>query len=197
MDALSSSPTSKAFMDSFSYAQRGTGIRSLLGRFRILHRDKKWWQACKDITDFCDQHVEKALARQKSREQDQKVNSKVNSTIDITTTSNLLPRRLRLVDEIAEMTQDPIDLRYQILSAFSPAHDGAAIILSNTFFHLARHPDIWAKLRAEILPSSDQSLTYELLKSYKYLDHIFREGLYNRYKLVPPVPLQFKLTIHD
>ena len=172
MDTLSSSSTSQSFMDSFSYAQRGTGIRALLGWFKFLHRDKKWWQACQNVTDFCDQHVEKALAR---REHDKKA----HLTEDAARSGNY-PKRLRLVDEMAQETQDPIDLRYQILSAFSPAHDGAAILLSNTFFHLARNPDMWLKLRAEILPTKDDALTYELLKSYKYLENVFREGSSHR-----------------
>jgi cytochrome P450 len=157
MDALSCSESSEKFMDAFAYAQRGVGIRAMLGKFRFLHRDKKWWDACKQVTDFVDQHVEKAISRIESKE-----------IQDAT--------RIRLVDEMAKDTQDRLTLRSHILSVFSPGHDGAAIALSNAFFHLARNPGIWTKLQEEIAPTRDQPLTYELLSSYKYVNHVIRES---------------------
>ncbi|OCL14662.1 cytochrome P450 [Glonium stellatum] len=117
MNALSSPESSKDFMDAFAYAQRGTGIRAMLGRFKFLHRDKEWWKACKTVTDFADRHVEKAIARVEKGEVAGK-------------DSNYL----RLVDEMAKDTQDRLTLRSHILSVFSPAHDGAAIALSNITF---------------------------------------------------------------
>ena len=158
---------SQAFLYSFAYAQRGVGIRALLGSFKFLHRDKEWYKACRDVTDFCDKHVELALARRRDQQDREK---------DVDTRGS--DERLCLLDEMAKETQDPIDLRYQILSVFSPAHDGAAITLGNAFFHLARHPSAWSQLRAEILPTKSSPLTYPLLKSYKFLDHILRESSY-------------------
>ncbi|KAH7125253.1 cytochrome P450 [Dendryphion nanum] len=112
-----------AFMDSFEYAQRGTGIRAILGRLKIFHRDKKWLEACKQVTDFCDKCVDEALSR---NEEGKERRTEHN--------------RLRLVDEAAKATKDRYTLRSLILSVFSPAHDGAAVALSNAFFHLARSP---------------------------------------------------------
>ena len=138
----------------------------MLGRLKFLHRDKKWWQACRKVTDFCDQQVDKAFARKAAREnkesahQDEKKN-----------------QRLQLIDEMVEESDDRLDLRSQILAVFSPAHDGAAVTLSNAFFHICRQPEVWEKLRAEILPTKAQLLTYELLNSYKYLDHVLRESM--------------------
>ena len=43
MGALTHSARSDEFIEAFAYAQRGTGIRALLGRFKFLHRDRKWW----------------------------------------------------------------------------------------------------------------------------------------------------------
>ena len=83
--------------------------------------------------------------------------------------------RICLLDEMAKETQDRIDLRHQILSVFSPAHDGTSIILSNVFSHLARNPSVWSQLRTEILPTKHSPLTYHLLKSYKCLDYVLRE----------------------
>ncbi|KAF1976397.1 cytochrome P450 [Bimuria novae-zelandiae CBS 107.79] len=63
MGALENSQECEDFMSAFEYAQRGTGIRSILGRLKILHRDQKWWDACKRVTDYSDEHVKMALKR--------------------------------------------------------------------------------------------------------------------------------------
>ena len=157
MGALSDAAFSTKFTDAFAYAQKGTAIRSMLKPFKFLHRDKKWWEACKLITDYADQHVKKALQRLRERKE-----------------SDTGP--LRLVDEMARDTQDKLTLRSHIISAFSPAHDGAAITLSNAMFHIARHPDVWEELRREIEATKDEPLSYALLNSYKYLSQVLKES---------------------
>ena len=147
-------------MDAFAYAQRGTGIRAMLGRFKFLHRDPKWWEACKHVTDYADQFVDEALKLHAEKK-----------TASLESTS-----ALRLVEQMANDTQDRLTLRSHIISVFSPAHDGAAIVLSNAMFHLARNPRIWSALRAEILSSKDQTLSYDLLNSYKYLKWVLQES---------------------
>lgn len=146
-------------MDAFEYAQRGTGLRMLLGRLRFLHRDTKWYDACNTVTGFCEERVNEAMERSKKGESRRTEND-----------------RLRLVDEAAKLTTDRYTLRSLILSVFSPAHDGAAVALSNIFFHLARHPRVWNKLRAEIMSNASDPITYDLLNSYTYLKNVFRES---------------------
>lgn len=146
-------------MKAFEYAQRGTGVRMMLGRLRFLHRDAKWYASCKQVTDFCEARVQEAMERIKNGEERRTEKD-----------------RLRLVDEAVKATKDRYTLRSLILSVFSPAHDGAAIALSNAFFHFARHPRVWNKLRKEILRDKDQFITYELLNTYTYLKSVFRES---------------------
>ncbi|KAI9674943.1 MAG: hypothetical protein M1822_009005 [Bathelium mastoideum] len=167
MDALTQSTNQKDFLESFEYAQRGIGIRTMMGRFYHFHRDKKWLKACDDVHEYCDQHVEAALSRWRSRKQDP---DEPEDASNVPT-----EERLHLIDEMVKETQDPIDLRYQILAVFSPAHDSTALTAGNAFFHLARHPKVWARLRAEIESTVNEPLTYELLQTYKYLDYVIKE----------------------
>ncbi|KAF2714530.1 cytochrome P450 [Pleomassaria siparia CBS 279.74] len=122
-----------------------------------------WFDACKQVTDFCDTFVTEAIARVEEGEE-RYANEK----------------RLRLIDEAVKSTKDRYTLRSLILSVFSPAHDGAAVALSNTFFHLSRHPRVWSKLREEVMESSDEPITYDLLNSYQYLKDVFREVTLNQ-----------------
>lgn len=158
MNALSFPDAQQRFMDAFIKVQHGVRTRGALGsKMRWLHRDKSWEKACKYIMNFVDVHVDEALARNKEDE--------------ATSTG-----RVKLIDELAKETQDKITLRSLAISVFSPAHDTIAVGLSNVFFHLARNPVVWAKLRAEIMPTVDKSLSYDLLKSYKYLNCVLRES---------------------
>lgn len=146
-------------MQAFEYAQRGTGLRIMLRRLRFLHRDPKWYAACKLVTGFCDQRIEEAMIRVKKGEERRTERD-----------------RLRLVDEAARLTTDRYTLRSLVLGVFSPAHDGAAVALSNIFFHLSRNPNVWTKLRAEIMQDVSNPITYERLNSYTYLKKVFRES---------------------
>jgi cytochrome P450 monooxygenase len=91
MGGLVESVAADAFMEAFAYAQRGTAIRAILGRFKFLHRDQKWWRACKDVTDYLDTCVDAALDRQQNNEGRVIAGSKVAT----------ISTRLRLVDEMA------------------------------------------------------------------------------------------------
>ncbi|KAF2113244.1 cytochrome P450 monooxygenase [Lophiotrema nucula] len=154
MDALLNPDAAKDFLDAFWYAQKGSGLRvHLLGkRLSFLHRDPKWYQSCDIAIKFLDERVDRAIDRVKQ-----------GKPTD------------RLIDQMAQASSDRLTLRSQMQNVFTPAHDGAAVTLSNIFFHLSRNPEAWAKLRAEILPTAHLPITYDLLKSYNFLKNVVRE----------------------
>ena len=115
------------FPDAFAHAERGAGIRTMLGRLCFLHLDKKSFEACKRETDFIELQIDEALDHLQKQDRNEKTESHENE-------------RLRLVDEIAKGTQDQYTLRSQLISVFNPAHDGATVAHSKTFFRLARKP---------------------------------------------------------
>lgn len=161
MDALRSPESHKEFLDAYFYAQRGSAVRLMLGpKLRFLHRDPKWWKDCDTVNNFLDKLVDNAVERRE--------NSK-------TTVPDDGEETLPLIDEMVKATKDRLTLRFQMQNVFTPAHDGAAITLSNAFFHLSRNPKAWEKLRAEILPTKDLTITYDLLKTYRYLKNVIRE----------------------
>lgn len=156
MDALLSPESGKGFMDAFQAAQRDVVIP-------VAQRSKDHYKGCQEVYDYIDARIDEAISR-------------ISGTGD---ESPETKKQVRIVDELVKASQDKLSLRYLILSIFMPAHDNVAIALSNAFFHLARNPDSWAKLRAEILSGNSQPLTYELLGSFKYLNWVLREGQFN------------------
>lgn len=186
MGALENPALGDKIIEAFAYGLKGTAIRSMLKMFKFLHRDKKWWAACKTMTDYADEHVEMSLRRLRERGSDQSQTKE--------------GERLRLVDEMAKDTQDKLALRSHIINTFSPAHDGASITLTNAVFHLARNPQVWAKLRHEISPTAHEPLTYDLLNSYRYLSHVLKESKPWTYSYTLQVsltrPFQHKELLH-
>ncbi|KAI1762263.1 cytochrome P450 [Hypoxylon sp. FL1150] len=130
-----------------------------LDAYFYAQRGTAWWRDCDIANDFLDKRVDEALVRQKKG-----MSMGIGDGND-----------LHLVDEMAKATQDRLTLRFQMQNVFTPAHYGAAITLSNAFFHLSRCPAAWAKLRTEILPTKDEPITYDLLKTYQYLKSVIRK----------------------
>ena len=81
-----------------------------------------------------------------------------------------------LLNEMAKVTKDKVDLRYQILNVFLAGHESTAIALSSIFFHLARNPTAWQKIRSEVTATGTTPLTFELLKSMQYLRYVISES---------------------
>jgi cytochrome P450 len=153
MNALSSSKECEDFIHAFTAAQRGVVTPAAA-------REDDWERCCDHVTNYIDERVTEALLRVSNEDENDSEKK----------------RYVRVVDEMAKATKDKVALRFQVLSVFSPAHDTVAVTVGNLFFYLARHQSVWSKLRAELLPTASQPLTYQILNSYKYLNWTIRES---------------------
>ena len=153
------------FMKAFDYSLLGLALRLIAGPLKPLFVfDPTWKKAYMKVHAFVDKHVAIALDRQQ-----QIANGKIAKT------SN--PDKYILLHQMVMETQDPYDLRAQIINVFFPARDTAAIAFGNIMFELARHPRFWEELRAEVLSIGSQQITFELLKSLKTTKAIINETL--------------------
>ena len=84
-------------------------------------------------------------------------------------------RPFSMLNELVKDTLDQRFIRDQLLNVFIPARDSSAIGVSDLFFQLARNPRVWRLLRSEAL-ELNQPITFELLKSMKYLQCVLRES---------------------
>jgi cytochrome P450 len=166
-----------AFLDAYNYGQAILGKRMQLPHWNFLTRDKRFWESCKVAHQFVDQYVDKAL-----QQKDDGVPTK----------------RYVLAYELAKETKDRTDIRNQLLNIFLPAHDATAVILTNIFFHLARHASVWNKLRQELdahglLTGGASMITLERLKSIKYLQYIMNET----FRLNPTIGILSRAALRD
>jgi cytochrome P450 len=79
--------------------------------------------------------------------------------------------------ELAQATQDPIELRSQLLNILLAGRDTTAGLLGAVFYHLGQQPDIYQKLRQAVLEDfgsydSPRNMDFAGLKSCSYLQHV-------------------------
>jgi cytochrome P450 len=80
------------------------------------------------------------------------------------------------LEEMAKTTRDPLELRYEILNVLMAGRDTTAALLTNTFFVLARRPDLWSRVRAEVEETFAGRLPdYESLRNMKQLRNLLNE----------------------
>lgn len=80
------------------------------------------------------------------------------------------------IREIARDTDDRAMLRDQILNVLLASRDTTAGLLSNLFFMLSRHPEVYAKLRAEVEDTLHGGIpSEEVLKNMTYLKWCINE----------------------
>ena len=153
------------FMKAFDYSLLGLALRLIAGPLKPLFVfDPTWKRAYTRVHAFVDKHVEIALDKQRQIVRSGK-------------TPDSHQEKYILLHQMALVTQDPYDLRAQILNVFFPARDTTAIAFGNIMFELARHPHSWEELRAEVLDIGAQQLTFELLKSLETTKAIIKETL--------------------
>ncbi|KAF3391860.1 Cytochrome P450 52A13 [Talaromyces pinophilus] len=172
LDEGDSLVSSHRFPTAFDVAQQGMGARFRMLPFNVLHRDEKFWEACSTIRQFVAESVEKAVARR----QDPKEKT---------------AKSYVLVDNVVQETSDKSEIQDTLMNVFLPGHDTIAILLSNIFFHLARNPHAWKKLRKHLLELSE--ITTSNLKRLEYLYHVINETL----RVTPPVSNMTRIAIKD
>ena len=136
-------------------------LSPLMQYFKI---DREYDKAIAETHSRIDAYVDIALKRRREAlRNSEKVDTESHSFV--------------FIDQLVYQSQDRKFLRDQLLNVFFPARDSSAIGISCIFFILARNPDVWKKLRQETL-NIKQPITFEALKSIKYLKWVLNECVY-------------------
>jgi len=133
----------------------GIGRRTRLGKFRWFVRDKAFSTACRRIQKYADKHLQLALKNNSFSEKD---------------------NRYVFLNEMAAHISDHEFIRNNVLAVYVAGHESTAILLSNLMFITSRYPEVWEKLRQEALAVQHQPVTFELLKSLRYLNQVINES---------------------
>jgi len=99
---------------------------------------------------------------------------------------------INFTDSLSQFTKDRTVLRDQLVNTLIAGRDTTAACLSWLFLELSYHPDVYQKLREEVLSTlgNDGKPTYEDLKNMKYLQYCLNEGKasepFNTYRYSTP-----------
>jgi len=100
-----------------------------------------------------------------------------------------------LLDSLLQETSDRNILRDEILNILIAGHDTTASTLTFVVFLLSLHPDVFKRLRAEVLEvvGPTERPTYENIRDMKYLRAVLNETL----RLYPPGPVNSRFSINE
>ncbi|CAG8371353.1 unnamed protein product [Penicillium salamii] len=172
------------FAKQFNTATDGTATRIRMGPLMMLYRNKEYWKAGTGLRDYIDKFVQKAIDYRIAVDSGQKVDPKIKELTD---------NQYVFSYELSKQTLDKKEITDQLLSILIAGRDTTANLLSITFFILARRPDIWDRLRSEVLALDGRKPSFEDLKSMTYMSWVFNESL----RLYPIVPFNFREARRD
>jgi cytochrome P450 len=160
------SPIARRLPGIFDEALIGMFTRFMMGKFSFMAGSKKkYLEKCRAVHEVIDGFIDEEVELQKKETSKQKTDN-----------ASASPYGYVLLKELVKVTDDRRTIRNELMNVFFPARDTAAILLSNVLFLLARHPEKWDKLRSEVVSIGDQKLTFELLKSMKYMQAVMNES---------------------
>lgn len=99
-------------------------------------------------------------------------------------------RDFSFLHSVAARTRDPRAIRDQLMAVLLAGRDTTAATLSWAVFELTGAPDVWARLRADVLArvGALAAPTYDDLKALTSLTHTLNETL----RLYPAVPYNLR-----
>ncbi|KAK6844149.1 cytochrome P450 [Apiospora arundinis] len=184
----SSTSTDSAFAEAMNDAQTDIIFRARLGMFYHLQSHKRGKEAIKFVHSYVDQFVDEAVRQREALGLEKGGNSSA-----ATKDGGSGGEKYVFLRELAKATKDRKVIRDELLNILLAGRDTTASLLSNFFFVLAKRPDVWAKLKAEVAGLEGKLPTYETLKGLKYVRYCLNESL----RIHPVVPLNSKMALQD
>jgi cytochrome P450 len=154
----------EAFSSAFETAQAGMAVRARLGFINKLYIDRNFSKACTLIHKYVDDLIQVALTRRDVSRQNPKHREEPYVFL------------YELADKLGN---NPSALRYHVLNILVAGRDTTAGLISITCFLLARHKDVWERLREEIKTLNGQQPTFEQIKQLRYLSYVLKEGKFS------------------
>ncbi|RCI14671.1 hypothetical protein L249_6785 [Ophiocordyceps polyrhachis-furcata BCC 54312] len=98
-----------------------------------------------------------------------------------------------LIEALVRESDDAHRIRSQALHVLFASRETSGALLSNLWFFLSRHADVWHKLQAEVATLKGQEPSHTQVEGLKYLRAVIDEVL----RLQPIVPYQEKMAVED
>lgn len=170
------------FAWAFDRGQAGLARRARFGPLFWLVSSAEFRECIRQCNSFMDHYVRRALNKEQRAAE---------------AAGGGKPRYVFL-DALAEHTQDPVELRSQLMHILLAGRDTTASMMGWLFLELARDPARYQKLRDAVVEQfgtyhAPKEITFSTLKNCQYLQHCNNEIL----RLYPVVPINARLAMKD
>ncbi|KAJ5173648.1 Cytochrome P450 [Penicillium coprophilum] len=172
------------FTKAFDTIQDVISLRFRVGGMANLYRRKAFYKAVAIVRAYVDKFVQKAIDYRVAVDSGRKVDQDIKQLTD---------SRYVLSYELSKETLDKTIMTDQLLSIMFAGRDTTASLLSVVFWILARRPDVWDRLRKEVLALNGEKPPFEVLKSMTYLTWVLNETL----RLYPTAPFNLREATKD
>ncbi|KAF9875098.1 cytochrome P450 CYP4/CYP19/CYP26 subfamilies protein [Colletotrichum karsti] len=162
-----------ALRDNFDYASMVSAMRLRLADLAWLYTPKRFKKACRGVRDWASFFASKAIDH---FEDHGEASAK---------------EKYGFIVDLWKSLKDRTLVRDQLLHVLTAGRDTTACLLSWTFFHLVRNPELLVRLKKEIatvITSADQNITRENIKQLPFLDCCLKETL----RLYPQLPVNVR-----
>ncbi|KAG9245337.1 cytochrome P450 [Calycina marina] len=165
----------KEFNDAFTYCLWKTGIQARVGKLGNILPDPKFTRDKAFIHEYISAYVKKAVS------------------LAASSTAKPNPHHYIFLEHLAQAGHGEKKIQDELMNILLAGRDTTATLLSHMWYVLARRPDVFNKLRAEVRKYRNQVLTPELINEMKYLRWCLNETL----RLWPVVPVNTRGAVID
>jgi cytochrome P450 len=162
-----------------------TGMGHIATKFRFndlhwIYSPSELKENIKEVHRFADHFVQRVLDNYRAGGGDLKNDDEKKA-------------RYVFAEELAQATQDPVELRNQLLHILLAGRDTTAGLLGAVFYRLAEHPEIYQKLRQAVLGDfgtyeNPRNMDFAGLKACSYLQYVMVSNLYPCTSITRPPP---------
>ncbi|EED18842.1 cytochrome P450, putative [Talaromyces stipitatus ATCC 10500] len=173
------------FAEAYDYVTEIVGIQAKLGQIVAKIPNKRYTDSIKYIHEYVEMYVQKAVDFAKFGHS--------RSVHDAEANGRESHEKYVFLEELAKTGVDKKKIRDELLNVLFAGRDTTAGLLSFTFYILARRPDVFEKLRAEVMTLGSERPDFAQIKNMKYLQYTLKEV--NR--LYPIVPFNARAAVRD
>ncbi|PQE17817.1 Cytochrome P450 family protein [Rutstroemia sp. NJR-2017a BVV2] len=167
----------KQFSEDFDEGLRGMRKNYMTDKVSwLVGPDKKWLAQCAKIHATLEGYIDEEIELQK---RSKSLDQSIETIVEPSAYKHILLREL-----VKKYPDNKTLIRNELMNVFFAARDSVGTVTSSMLFLLARSPESWEKLRKEVAAiAPEQELTFEFLKSLKYVQAVIDETL----RLIHPV----------
>ncbi|KAG9237693.1 cytochrome P450 [Amylocarpus encephaloides] len=168
------------FGEAFAYVTMKAGLEGRVGKLATILPDKRYKVDTKYVHEYVSNYVREAVQLRKDSPEEKQADEENSG-------------RYVFLEHLAKADYPEKKIQDELLNILLAGRDTTAGLLSFLFHLLARHPQVWDKLREEALALGSGTPTFEHIKSMKYMQWVLNETL----RLQPIVPANARVANCD